>query len=70
MNYLQPIPYTILTDFITTELQGTPYIFYTLSGAHLYGFPSCDSDYDIRGCHIVDKRGICGLNAPKELLKE
>lgn len=69
MNYPQPVPYTILTDFITTELQGTPFIFYTLSGAHLYGFPSCDSDYDIRGCHILDKREICGLNAQKDVIE-
>ena len=27
-----------------------PLLFATISGAHLYGFPSPDSDYDLRGC--------------------
>jgi len=29
-----------------------PLLFVTISGAHLYGFPSHDSDYDLRGAHI------------------
>ena len=28
-----------------------PLLFATISGAHLYGFPSDDSDYDLRGAH-------------------
>jgi uncharacterized protein len=30
-----------------------PLLFSTISGAHLYGFPSPDSDYDLRGAHIL-----------------
>ncbi|HLQ46064.1 MAG TPA: nucleotidyltransferase domain-containing protein, partial [Planctomycetaceae bacterium] len=30
-----------------------PLLFATISGAHLYGFPSPDSDYDIRGTHSI-----------------
>lgn len=30
-----------------------PLLFATISGAHLYGFPSPDSDYDIRGAHLI-----------------
>ena len=30
-----------------------PLLFATISGAHLYGFPSPDSDYDIRGTHVL-----------------
>ena len=29
-----------------------PLLFATISGAHLYGFPSPDSDYDLRGVHV------------------
>ena len=29
-----------------------PLLFATISGAHLYGFPSPDSDFDLRGVHI------------------
>lgn len=30
-----------------------PLAFATISGAHLYGFPSADSDYDLRGAHCL-----------------
>jgi predicted nucleotidyltransferase len=33
--------------------QPYPLIFATISGAHLYGFPSPDSDYDLRGAHVL-----------------
>jgi uncharacterized protein len=33
--------------------QPYPLIFATISGAHLYGFPSPDSDYDLRGVHVL-----------------
>lgn len=31
-----------------------PLVFATVSGAHLYGFPSPDSDFDLRGVHVFD----------------
>jgi hypothetical protein len=30
-----------------------PLVFATVSGAHLYGFPSPDSDFDLRGAHVL-----------------
>jgi len=36
--------------------QPHPLLFATISGAHLYGFPSPDSDYDLRGVHILPLR--------------
>lgn len=39
-----------------------PLIFATISGAHLYGFPSPDSDYDLRGCHVLPTREVVGLD--------
>ena len=38
-----------------------PLIFATISGAHLYGFPSPDSDIDLRGCHLLPLRAVVGL---------
>ena len=38
-----------------------PTLFVTISGAHLYGFPSPDSDYDIRGAHVLPLRDAVGL---------
>jgi hypothetical protein len=43
-----------------------PLLFATISGAHLYGFPSPDSDYDLRGCHILPAEHLLGLQAPEE----
>jgi predicted nucleotidyltransferase len=39
-------------------------LFVTVSGAHLYGFPSADSDVDFRGCHLLPLRDVVGLNVP------
>lgn len=38
-----------------------PLIFATVSGAHLYGFASEDSDYDLRGIHVLPAREVVGL---------
>ncbi len=46
-----------------------PLVFATISGAHLYGFPSPDSDYDLRGVHILPLREIVGLNPGPETVQ-
>ncbi len=46
-----------------------PLVFATISGAHLYGFPSPDSDYDLRGCHILPVREVVGLDAGRETIQ-
>lgn len=38
-----------------------PRAFLTVSGAHLYGFPSRDSDVDLRGVHLLPLEEIVGL---------
>ena len=38
-----------------------PLLFATISGAHLYGFPSPDSDFDLRGVHLLPLRQVVGL---------
>ncbi len=43
------------------ENQPYPLLFVTISGAHLYGFPSADSDYDLRGVHILPAAEVVGL---------
>lgn len=43
-----------------------PRLFLTVSGAHLYGFASPDSDYDLRGCHVMPARQLLGLRTPRE----
>lgn len=46
-----------------------PLVFATISGAHLYGFASPDSDYDLRGCHILPAREVLGLHATKDTIE-
>lgn len=38
-----------------------PLLFATVSGAHLYGFPSQDSDVDLRGVHLLPIEDLVGL---------
>ncbi len=37
------------------------FLFLTISGSHIYGFPSPDSDLDMRGAHVVSLREAIGL---------
>ena len=50
-------------DLLRAEVQrhAYPLLFATISGAHLYGFPSPDSDYDLRGVHVLSAREAVGL---------
>ena len=43
-------------------------IYITVSGSHLYGFPSVDSDVDYRGCFIAHSNFLLGLNKPCKML--
>ncbi len=43
-----------------------PMLFVTVSGAHLYGFDSPDSDYDLRGVHYMPAKEMVGLTIPRE----
>ena len=49
--------------------QPYPLLFATISGAHLYGFPSPDSDYDLRGVHILPVKEVVGLDSGKETIE-
>jgi predicted nucleotidyltransferase len=47
-----------------------PLLFATISGAHLYGFPSPDSDYDLRGVHLLPLREVVGLKTGPETVEK
>jgi uncharacterized protein len=47
-----------------------PLLFATISGAHLYGFPSPDSDYDLRGIHLLPLADVVGLNPGEETVEK
>ena len=46
-----------------------PLLFATVSGAHLYGFPSADSDFDLRGAHVAPSALLGGLDKINETVK-
>lgn len=41
--------------------QPHPLVFASVSGAHLYGFESRDSDWDLRGVHVLPVERVVGL---------
>lgn len=61
----------MMRDRLLSTISNQPYplLFATVSGAHLYGFPSPDSDYDLRGCHILPIQEVVGLNSIQETIE-
>jgi len=47
-----------------------PLLFATISGAHLYGFPSPDSDFDLRGVHLLPLEKLVGLKVSDETVQD
>ncbi|MFJ2177873.1 DNA polymerase beta superfamily protein [Streptomyces sp. NPDC087851] len=58
------LPVTDLGPVLAAE--SDPLLFATVSGAHLYGFPSRDSDVDLRGAHLLPVAALIGLREPEE----
>jgi uncharacterized protein len=50
--------------------QPHPLLFATISGAHLYGFPSPDSDFDLRGAHVLPLENVVGLEVRDETVQD
>lgn len=57
---------------LLTQVRQHPYplLFATISGAHLYGFPSPDSDYDLRGVHVLPLEEVVGLKPGRETIEK
>jgi predicted nucleotidyltransferase len=52
------------------EAHPYPLVFATISGAHLYGFPSPDSDFDLRGVHLLPLEQVFGLGISEETVEK
>jgi uncharacterized protein len=52
----------------TVARRGPPPVFATISGAHLYGFASPDSDVDLRGAFLLAARDVLGLHPSPETI--
>jgi predicted nucleotidyltransferase len=57
---------------LEAEVREHPYplLFATVSGAHLYGFPSEDSDFDLRGVHLLPAEELLGLDPGRETVDQ
>ncbi|HEX9935891.1 MAG TPA: nucleotidyltransferase domain-containing protein [Longimicrobium sp.] len=56
---------------LLAEVREHPYplLFATVSGAHLYGFASADSDWDLRGAHVLPLAAVAGLDDGEATVK-
>jgi predicted nucleotidyltransferase len=61
-----PLPRTLSQ---VAQEQRYPLLFATVSGAHLYGFPSPDSDFDLRGVHVLPVNEVVGLDTGPETIE-
>jgi uncharacterized protein len=52
------------------ETHPYPLLFATISGAHLYGFPSPDSNFDLRGVHLLPLAEVVGLQSKHETVEK
>lgn len=61
----------MIPDQVRAAASQHPYLllFATVSGAHLYGFPSSDSDWDLRGAHILPAQEVLGLHPIRETVE-
>lgn len=59
-------------DKLRCQVDAHPYplVFATISGAHLYGFPSADSDFDLRGVHLLPLEQVVGLDPGEETVEK
>lgn len=59
------------TTLLQKQVADHPYplVFATISGAHLYGFPSPDSDFDLRGVHLLPLEEVVGLKCGPETVE-
>lgn len=62
----------IPTSLLKKQVEQHPYplLFATISGAHLYGFPSPDSDFDLRGVHVLPLHEVVGLRTGPETIEK
>ena len=57
---------TVADAALDEECAQRHHVVIALSGAHAYGFPSPDSDLDLKAIHIAPTEALLGLDAPKE----
>lgn len=61
---LNPHQRTIMDRVLAEEEARREHLVVYLSGAHAYGFPSPDSDLDLKAIHIAKTRDLVGIAVP------
>jgi predicted nucleotidyltransferase len=64
MSVLTPAQEAVAARVLAEERTRRRHLLVSLSGAHAYGFPSPDSDLDLKAIHIEPTRSFLGLSAP------
>jgi predicted nucleotidyltransferase len=62
MDVLTPLQERIARGFVDEQAAERHHLVVYLSGAHAYGFPSPDSDLDLKCVHVAPTRGLVGLH--------
>jgi predicted nucleotidyltransferase len=59
-------------DKMMTHVRSHPFplVFASISGAHLYGFPSPDSDFDLRGIHLLPLETVVSLDEGQQTVEK
>tara|TARA_R110002073_G_scaffold11898_6_gene53616 strand:+ start:2187 stop:3029 length:843 start_codon:yes stop_codon:yes gene_type:complete len=68
MTGRMPIPQDQMMKHV--RMHPFPLVFATISGSHLYGFPSPDSDFDLRGVHLLPLSTVLGLDGGRETVEK
>lgn len=63
-DVLSPEQRRIAGRVLAEEEQRRTHLVVALSGAHAYGFPSPDSDVDLKGIHVLPTSALVGLRTP------
>ena len=65
MEFLHDQARTAAEKALAEESARRRHVVVALSGAHAYGFPSPDSDLDLKAVHVARTRQLLGLTEPK-----
>ena len=68
MTLLDGHPRAVMDRVLDEEATRRRHLVVALSGAHAYGFPSPDSDLDLKAVHLAPTERFLGLDKPKEAI--
>ena len=66
MNFLEGTQREVAERVLAEQGEARRHLVVALSGSHAYGFPSPDSDLDIKAVHALPGAAFLGLARPKE----